>query len=51
MAGVIEPGYNARMEFFWWALTLVLMAIGLIGTVLPVLPGTRSFSWPRLCIA
>ena len=28
------------MQVFWWALTLVLMAIGLIGTVLPVLPGT-----------
>jgi uncharacterized protein YqgC (DUF456 family) len=28
------------MELFWWGLTLVLMAIGLIGTVLPVLPGT-----------
>ena len=28
------------MELFWWGLTLLLMAIGLIGTVLPVLPGT-----------
>jgi uncharacterized protein YqgC (DUF456 family) len=28
------------MELFWWGLTLVLMAFGLIGTVLPVLPGT-----------
>jgi len=28
------------MELFWWGVTLVLMAIGLIGTVLPVLPGT-----------
>ncbi|HEY3601813.1 MAG TPA: DUF456 family protein [Chthoniobacterales bacterium] len=28
------------MELFWWGFTLVLMAIGLIGTVLPVLPGT-----------
>jgi hypothetical protein len=25
---------------FWWATTLVLMAIGIIGTVLPVFPGT-----------
>jgi hypothetical protein len=28
------------MELFWWATTLVLMAIGLVGTVLPVFPGT-----------
>lgn len=28
------------MELFWWATALVLMAIGLIGTVLPVFPGT-----------
>lgn len=28
------------MELFWWGLTLVLMAVGLIGTVLPVFPGT-----------
>ncbi|HEX4667347.1 MAG TPA: DUF456 family protein [Chthoniobacterales bacterium] len=28
------------MELFWWSVTLVLMAIGLIGTVLPILPGT-----------
>jgi uncharacterized protein len=28
------------MELFWWTVTLVLMAIGLIGTVVPVLPGT-----------
>jgi uncharacterized protein len=28
------------MELLWWGLTLVLMAIGLIGTVLPILPGT-----------
>jgi uncharacterized protein len=28
------------MELFWWGLTLVLMAFGLIGTVLPVFPGT-----------
>ncbi|HEY1582774.1 MAG TPA: DUF456 family protein [Chthoniobacterales bacterium] len=27
------------MELFWWGLTLVLMALGLIGTVVPVLPG------------
>jgi uncharacterized protein YqgC (DUF456 family) len=28
------------MELFWWAVALVLMAIGLICTVLPILPGT-----------
>jgi uncharacterized protein YqgC (DUF456 family) len=33
-------GFNAQMDLFWWGVTLVLMAIGLMGTVLPVLPGT-----------
>jgi len=28
------------VELFWWLLTIVLFAVGLIGTVLPVLPGT-----------
>jgi uncharacterized protein len=28
------------MELFWWLLTVVLFAVGLIGTVVPVLPGT-----------
>src|SRR5712691_8582313 len=28
------------MELFWWAIALVLMAVGLIGTVLPIFPGT-----------
>ncbi|PYK04592.1 MAG: DUF456 domain-containing protein [Verrucomicrobia bacterium] len=28
------------MELFWWSITIVLFAVGLIGTVLPVLPGT-----------
>jgi uncharacterized protein YqgC (DUF456 family) len=28
------------MELFWWLLTIVLFAVGLIGTVVPVLPGT-----------
>ena len=27
------------MELFWWLLTVVLFAVGLIGTVLPVFPG------------
>ena len=29
-----------RMELFWWFFTIVLFAVGLIGTVAPVLPGT-----------
>ena len=28
------------MNFLWWLLAIVLMAVGLIGTVLPVIPGT-----------
>ena len=28
------------MELFWWLLTIVLFAVGLIGTIAPVLPGT-----------
>jgi uncharacterized protein YqgC (DUF456 family) len=28
------------MELFWWVVTLVLFAVGLIGTIAPVLPGT-----------
>src|SRR5438045_8245109 len=28
------------MELFWWLLTIVLFAAGLIGTITPVLPGT-----------
>jgi len=28
------------MELFWWFFTIVLFAVGLIGTVAPVLPGT-----------
>lgn len=27
------------MELLWWLITIVLMAVGLIGTVLPALPG------------
>ena len=27
------------MEFIWWLVAIVLMAIGLLGTVLPVVPG------------
>ncbi|PZR72633.1 MAG: DUF456 domain-containing protein [Chthoniobacterales bacterium] len=28
------------MELIWWLVAIVVMAIGLIGTVLPVVPGT-----------
>jgi uncharacterized protein YqgC (DUF456 family) len=28
------------MELFWWFFTVVLFAVGLIGTALPVFPGT-----------
>lgn len=28
------------MEVFWWLFTIVVMALGLIGTVIPILPGT-----------
>jgi hypothetical protein len=28
------------MELFWWFFTIALFAIGLIGTIVPVLPGT-----------
>ena len=28
------------MELLWWLLVIVLFAVGLLGTVVPVLPGT-----------
>jgi uncharacterized protein len=28
------------LELFWWLFTIVLFAVGLIGTIAPVLPGT-----------
>jgi len=28
------------MELFWWFFTIALFALGLIGTIVPVLPGT-----------
>jgi uncharacterized protein YqgC (DUF456 family) len=28
------------MELFWWFFAVVLFAVGLIGTIIPVLPGT-----------
>ena len=27
------------MEFLWWLIAIVLMAVGLLGTVLPLIPG------------
>src|SRR6476660_6066392 len=39
-----SPGLGSKstlstMELFWWSVTLLLMAIGLVGTVLPIFPG------------
>src|SRR5215831_4068891 len=28
------------MELLWWLITIVLFALGLIGSVIPILPGT-----------
>ena len=28
------------MELFWWLIAMILFAVGLIGTVVPVIPGT-----------
>lgn len=36
----LNPAIFPDVELFWWATTLVLMAAGLIGTALPVFPGT-----------
>jgi uncharacterized protein YqgC (DUF456 family) len=32
--------FTNPMELFWWLFTIVVFAVGLIGTVLPVFPGT-----------
>ena len=32
--------YEDGMDVVWWLVAVVLMAVGLVGTVLPVLPGT-----------
>lgn len=32
--------YVSLMEVFWWVLTIGLMVAGLIGTVVPLVPGT-----------
>ena len=39
----IHPHSSAttrRVELFWWLFAIVLFAVGLIGTVVPILPGT-----------
>jgi len=52
------------MEVLWWSLTIVLMLVGLVGTVVPLLPGTililcgaalnhftlHSVGWPTLLV-
>ncbi len=38
--GSLIPATIPAMELFWWGTTLVVMAIGIIGTILPVFPGT-----------
>ena len=38
--GVKNFAVLTRMQLFWWLFTVVLFAVGLIGTVLPVFPGT-----------
>lgn len=32
--------YKKRVELFWWLFAILLFAVGLIGTILPVVPGT-----------
>src|SRR5206468_10406317 len=40
-SSVFIRGLRSRqMELFWWLFTIVLFAVGLIGTIAPVLPGT-----------
>ena len=52
------------MESLWWAVTLILMLLGLVGTVVPLMPGTvlilcgaivnhvtlQSIGWPTLIV-
>ena len=41
VSSLFIPGLRfPAMELFWWLFTTVLFAVGLIGTVLPVFPGT-----------
>jgi len=40
VAGIVDPATIAGMDLFWWMVVVVLMAIGLIGAVLPIFPGT-----------
>jgi len=59
LRGFVE---DRGMEILWWTLTLGLMVVGLVGTVVPLLPGTililagallnyftlHSIGWPTL---
>ena len=50
------------MVSLWWTITLLLMVLGLVGTVVPLLPGTTiilathelalldSFPFPRMVL-
>ncbi len=40
MTAFVASVTRSRMELFWWLVAIVLFAVGLIGTVLPVVPGT-----------
>jgi len=35
-----DSRFTNPMELFWWLFTIVVFAVGLIGTVLPIFPGT-----------
>jgi uncharacterized protein YqgC (DUF456 family) len=37
--GNVHYNIALKMELFWWLIAIVLMAIGLLGTLLPVVPG------------
>ncbi|HMF79854.1 MAG TPA: DUF456 family protein [Candidatus Acidoferrum sp.] len=37
---VTSQRFTIPMELFWWFIMIVLFAVGLIGTIAPVLPGT-----------
>src|SRR5439155_19265758 len=36
------------MELFWWLFTIIVFAVGLIGTVVPILPGTTIILAPAV---
>jgi uncharacterized protein YqgC (DUF456 family) len=35
-----QSRFTIPMELLWWLITIILFAVGLIGTIVPVLPGT-----------